>query len=203
MPTTASTKAYTGADVPQGPAEVWIKAAVPAAGAAVVLHSDGSLDGTTNNSAIFLGKLKAGAKWLYDPSLFEGKSDESPSSFRDLIDSETFTIEGEWMEVRSATKLKEMMVGATSVALTGPPASTLLQIGGVTIPPTFSVVLVYPQPEAPTKFDSIQIYKALNKSPTGANISKKEMGSSAFKFQALSVDSRAVGDRLAGLNFQT
>jgi hypothetical protein len=107
------------------------------------------------------------------------------------------------MEVRSATKLKEMMVGATSVALTGPPASTLLQVGGLTIPPTFSVVLVYPQPEAPTKFDSIQIYKAINKSPTGANISKKEMGSSAFKFQALSVDSRAAGDRLAGLNFQT
>lgn len=203
MPTTASTKAYTGADVPQGPAEVWIKAAVPAAGAAVVLHSDGSLDATTNPGNIFLGKLEAGASWLYDPKFFEGRSDESPTSFRDLISGEEFTIKGKWMEGQSATKLAAMMVGASSTALVGPPASTLITVGGQTIPPPFSVVLVWQQPEAPTKYISVQIYKALNQASTGFDISKQKLGSSDFNFKALSVDSRAVGDRLAGINIQT
>lgn len=204
MPTTASSRPYTGADVPQGPAEVWIKAAVPGAGAAVVLHTDGSLDATTNLSAVFIGKLDAGAKWGYKPTFFEGKSNESPNSFRQLLQQEEVTIDGSWMETQSATKLAAMIAGATSVSLTGPPASTLLTIGGLGgVPPTFSVVLVWKQPEAPTKFISVQIYKALNMSGVSQDIDAQKVVGSPFSFKALSVDSRAAGDRLAGINIQS
>jgi hypothetical protein len=201
--TTATSRPYTGADVPQGPAEVWIKASLPAANVPVALHTDGSLDGLTNATAVFLGKLRDGARWSYKPSLFEGKSDESPSSFRRLIEEENFMISGEWMENQSAVKLAAMMVGATSVAVTGPPAGTLLTVGGLTIPPTFSVVLVWTQPEAPTKFISVQIYKALNSAGIENDITKKKLGGSPFEFQAQSVDTRAVGDRLGAVFIYT
>lgn len=203
MPTTATARPYTGADVPQGPAEVWIKTALPAANTAVVLHTDGSMDATLNTTAVFMGKLAAGAKWSYKPSFFEGKSDESPSSFRRLIDEEELMISGEWMETQSAIKLAAMMAGATSQAITGPPATTLIQLGGLTVPPTFTAVLVWTQPEAPTKFISVQLYKTLNTAETGSDISKKKLGGSPFEFRALSVDSRAVGDRLGAINIYT
>lgn len=196
MPTTPSPRLYTGADVPQGPADVYIKAAVPGAGAAAVFHTDGSLDLTTNPSNVYLGKLDAGAKWLYKPTFFEGKSDESPAAFRHLLSMEELTISGNWQEMQSAVKLAAMIVGATSVSLTG---STLIQLGGLTIPPTFSVVLAWMQPEAPTKPCSVQLYKALNIAETGSDISKAKLGSSAFQFKALSVDSRAVGDKLGAI----
>lgn len=196
MTTTATTRPYTGADVPQGPADVYIKAGMPAAGAGAIFHTDGSLDLTSNPSNIFMGKLESGAKWSYKPTFFEGKSDESPASFRDLISMEELIVSGNWMELQSSVKLAAMMVGATSVSITG---ATLIQLGGLTIPPTFSVVLAWVQPEAPTKPCSVQLYKALNIAETGADISKGKLGSSAFQFKALSVDSRAVGDRLGAI----
>jgi hypothetical protein len=203
MPTTATARPYTGADVPQGPAEVWIKVAVPGAGAGLVLHTDGSVDATTNTTAVFLGKLKAGAKFSYKPSFFEGQSDESADSFRRLISAEELTITGEWMELQSAIKLANMMVGATSNTITGPPATTLIQLGGLTIPPTFSAALVWTQPEATSKYVSLQLYKTLNMGETVADITKKALASAPFIFRALSVDSRAVGDRLGAINIYT
>jgi hypothetical protein len=204
MTTTATSKPYTGADVPQGPAEVYIKAAVPSAGAAVVLHSDLSLDGTTNPSAIFMGKLDNGAEWSYTPTFFEGKSNESPNSFRQLLQQEEFMINGSWMETQNAIKLANMIVGATSVAITGPPATTLLQIGGLGgVPPTYSIVLVFKQIEAQTKAISVQIYKALNMIGVKQAIDAQKIGGSPFQFKALSVDSRAAGDKLAGINIYT
>ena len=116
MPTTGTSRPYTGVDVPQGPAEVWIKASVPSAGAAVVLHSDGSLDATTNPSAIFMGKLEAGAKWAYKETFFEGKSNESPNSFRQLLQQEEVMISGAWMELQNAAKLAAMMAGSIADA---------------------------------------------------------------------------------------
>src|SRR4051794_4130232 len=104
MTTSATPRPYTGADVPQGPAEVWLMAAVPAAGQAAVLHTDGSLDLTTNPSAIFMGKLESGARWSWKPSFFEGKSNESPNSFRQLITQEEFIVSGAWQESQSAAK---------------------------------------------------------------------------------------------------
>lgn len=201
--TTATARPFTGADVPQGPADVWIKAAVPGAGAAVVLHSDNSLDALTNTLAVFMGKLKAGAKWSYKPSFFERTSDESATSFRRIIDSEELTITGEWEETQSAVKLAAMMAGATSVPVTGPPATTLIQLGGLTIPPTFSAVLVWPQFEAPTKPVSVQLYKVNNMVGVEQDISKRSDSGSPFEFRALSVDSRAVGDRLGAINIYT
>lgn len=203
MVTTASARPYTGADVPQGPAEVWIKVALPAANGALILHTDGSVDATLNTTAVFLGKLKAGAKWSYKPSFFEAVSDESASAFRRLIDSEELMISGEWMEVQSAIKLQAMMAGATTFAITGPPAGSLMQLGGLTIPPTFTAALVWTQPEAPTKFVSVQLYKTFNTAETGADITKKAVASSAFEFRAISVDSRAVGDRLGAIQVYT
>lgn len=200
MVTTASPRPYTGADVPQGPAEVWIKAALPGANTASVLHTDGSMDATLNTTVVFMGKLAAGAKWSYKPSFFEGKSDESPSSFRRLIEEEELMISGEWMELQSAAKLTAMMAGATSQVITGPPATTLIQLGGLTIPPTFVAVLVWTQPEAVTKFVSVTLYKTMNTAETGSDISKKKLGGSPFEFRALSVDSRAAGDRLGAIN---
>jgi hypothetical protein len=204
MTTTATSIVYTGADVPQGPAYVYIKAAVPSAGAAVVLHTDLSLDLTSNPSNIFMGKLDSGAEWSYVPSFFEGKSNESPNSFRQLLQQEEVKIDGSWMETQNAVKLANMIAGATSVPLTGPPASTLIQIGGLGgVPPTFSAVLVWKLPESPTKAMSVQLYKTLNMVGVKQAIDAQKIGGSPFSFKALSVDSRAAGDRLAGINIYT
>lgn len=203
MATTASARPYTGADVPQGPAEVWIKTALPATGAGLVLHTDGSVDATLNTTAVFLGKLKGGAKWSYKPSFFEAVSDESAAPFRRLLDSEELTISGEWMEMQSAVKLQAMMVGATTAAITGPPATSLITLGGLTTVATFTAALVWTQPDAVTKFISVQLYKTTNTAGVEANISKREVTSSAFEFKALTVDTRPVGDRLGAVNIYT
>lgn len=203
MATTATARPYAGTDVPQGPAEVWIKTALPATGSGLVLHTDGSVDATINTTAVFLGKLKSGAKWSYKPSFFEAISDESASPFRRLLDAEELTISGEWMELQSAVKLQAMMVGALTAAIAGPPATTLIQIGGGTVVPTFTAALVWTQPDAVTKFISVILYKTMNTAGVEANISKREVTSSAFEFKALSVDTRPVQDRLGQINVYT
>ena len=76
MPTTASTLNFDKTKVARGPGKLWLNVALPAAGAVLTLHSDGTPDATTNPNAKHVGMTKAGAKCNYSVESDKREADD-------------------------------------------------------------------------------------------------------------------------------
>lgn len=198
MPGTA--KNYTSVDVPQGPADVWFDVALPGANATVTLHTDGTPESVANPSAIHLGKLKDGVKVTYKPKLVPFSSDESGNPFRIVLESDSISLAGTWLQLQNTQLLLRMMPSATRTLGAG---FERLTVGGMTVAlPYYVVMLVWPKPETAGKFVSLIIYKGLNEDGLAFGVSKKAPSESTFNITGLNVDSRAVNDQLFQINSQ-
>lgn len=196
MPGTS--KPYVGANVPQGPAEVWFDVALPGAAATVTLHTDGTPESVANPSAKFLGKLDEGVKVSYKPKVTECMSDESTAPYRRILEAEEISISGNWQEIQRTDLLLRMTEGGSLVTGAGFERVT---IGGLlTTIPTYVFMLVWLKPDQTTKWVSMILYKALNDTGWDFGITRKKNASSAFSMRALTVDTRAAGDQIAQFN---
>lgn len=185
-------KSYNTANTEIGPWDIWLNVAVPGAGARITLATDGTPDATANPSAKHLGMTKSGGKIIYNPSITEFEADELTAAILVQNIKEVLGLQGDALQVLDTTLLSYLMAGATRNTGSG---FEELAIGGKQTVSTFTVAGIAPIYADVTKFLVVNLYKAYNKAGLNMAISRKEMASTPFDFQATAISSRAVNDQ--------
>lgn len=202
MTLSASASNFDSTKVMWNAGKVWKGLAVPAAGAAPVLFTDGSPEATANPSAKHIGMTDKGTKSLYTFTKQDATSDEQSAPHLSRIVAEVMSIEGAWKQIIDPVLLTAMTVGATSVTQTSP-AGTSLQLGGKQSIATDCIAVIAPQVGDPTKFVVFMIYQGYNESGFELDMTRGGESNSPFKFVAQAIPSRAVGDQLGQVFIQS
>lgn len=189
---------YSILDITRGPVNIFTNVAVPAANAEVVIDSTGNVhtpDATANPSAIHIGLSKDGADLLYKPTTENQMADELTSPYRSSLTDEEIMIspKGNLQIGQNLTLTVKQMLGGT---LSAPALKSKITAGGLSALTYFSVLAIWAQPEAPTKYMYWLLYRAFNDSGLAMTISRKSDASSDLAFRGFADSSRAAGDQI-------
>ena len=192
----ATPKAYSTAMVELGPGDIWLNVGLPAAGARIVLASDGTPDSVTNPSCKHLGMTTEGAKLIYSPSITNFESDEQTAPIISQNVGEEVKIEGTMIQVLDTALITYLIAGATYSTAAGYEQNVM---GGKQTVPTFTVAYIAPIYADTTKFLVFNLYKAYNAAGWQTDVSRKKMAAVPFSFMGLSISTRPAGEQAANL----
>jgi hypothetical protein len=190
-------KSYAATKIVLGPSDLWLKVAVPSAGARMTVAADLTPDATANPNAKHLGMTEAGCTFEYKPEIQDFGSDELTSPHLSRIISESLTIKGTFLQVFDWDLLEAMTVGGTKTANTSTTSGyDQLTMGGISNITTYSVAMIGPDIADATKYWVVQLYKSFNKAGFQFQVSRKDQSKAPFEFAGLSVTTRAIGDQI-------
>lgn len=193
-------KAYGHADIPQGPADMWINVELPADTSGTTMLLDATAltpDATASASGIHLGKVTVdGYKTSWKPSWEAQMSDETSAPYRYALGQEEATISGTFLESLKATVLAKMMPGSTQVAPTG---KIVQDFGGLTTFSTYTCALIWKMSEAPTMAVVFQLFKTFNEAGLELNIVRGKDAGSPFVMRGQAISTRSAGRQIGQL----
>jgi hypothetical protein len=190
MPGTA--KNYNANQIILGPADVWLNVGVPAAGARMVLHTDGTPD-DTNTGCVHLGMTVGGTTFEYVPEIQDFSSDELTAPHLSRIITERATLKGEFLQVFNWNLLERMTVGGTKSTTT---SYEQLTFGGLSTISTFSVALIGQDISGSSEYWVVQLYKTFNRAGFNFTVTRKDQSRAPFEFNGMAITSRANTDQI-------
>jgi hypothetical protein len=180
--------------------QVWTGLSIPGAGAGPTLATDGTPDATANPNAKHIGMTDKGTKCTYSFTKKDAMDDEHTGPHATRIVQEVMTIEGAWKQVLDAALLAKISVGGNNASITG---GNVVQFGGKQQPTADCIAVIAPRSDNAAKFVCFMLYSCYNESGVQLSNTKEDETSSPFKFTALAVQSRAVGDQLGQMLIQS
>lgn len=191
-------RVYTIADIARGPVDIWTDVATPAVGSEVTIDVTGnyaSPDGTANPSAVHWGLSLGGAELLYRPSTQMAEADELTTPYRTSLVSEEMVIspKGNLRVGQDTTLMNKAMIGST---LTTPSLKTKLAFGGLSTITYRTVMAIWSQPEAPTKYVYWLLYYAINDAGLALSLSRKTDASADLAFRGFAISTRTAGNQV-------
>lgn len=192
MPGTALN--WTSTKIPRGVLyHIWAGLAVPADGARLTLHTDGTPESVANPNAVHLGRSDEGAELLYRPTVENFFSDEFAAPYRAVIGAEEMRINASLKPVMDMAILDKISLGGTRATAAG---YDQMKFGGLLALVTTSVAVIFRDPEDATKFCVWQLYKAFNESGIAFRMRRTQDGSTPVSFKGLAIPTRTAGDQL-------
>lgn len=176
------------------PGQLWANLAIPAAGARLTLHTDGTPDATANPSAVHLGMTKEGATISFKPKVEMYYADEFKSPIKSVVMETEGNIAAELLQVEDTDILQQITQGFGT--LSSGTGYKQLTFGSGTLTYT-SLALIWPTEADPTKFAVAHLYRSFNESGIdGLQIGRQSQGGLKVSFKGLDITTRAAGDRL-------
>jgi hypothetical protein len=173
--------------------QLWAGLAVPAAGARLTLHTDGTPESVANPNAIHLGHTKDGVKVTITNALTKHYVDEEAAPVKTTVEAVEMMLEGSFHQVLDEDILKKLTAGfGTYSTASGYKQFTI----GRKILTYDSIALIYPTPADPTKFVVVHMYNGINEGGLGYSVSRKTFAETPFKFVAYALTSRASADSI-------
>lgn len=189
---------YTIADIARGPVHIFTDVATPAAASEVTIDVTAnypSPDATANPNAVHWGLSQGGAELLYRPSTQMAEADELTTPYRTSLVGEEMVIspKGLLRIGQDTTLMNKAMIGST---LSTPATKTKLTVGGLSTLTYRTVLAIWSQPEAPTKYVYWLLYYAVNDAGLAFTLSRKTDSSADVAFRGFAISSRANGDQV-------
>jgi hypothetical protein len=179
---------------------LWAGLAIPAAGARVTLHTDGTPDATANPSAKHLGLTRAGATARIVPAFDNYMADEFSAPVKTSMSGLEAVIEAELLQVFDTDVMTVLSAGFGTYAT----ASGYVEYSlGVGTQAYTSLALIFPTEADPTKFAICHLYKCFNEAGIDSiGGARKDMSGLKVRFRGLDITSRAVTDTLGKIWWQ-
>lgn len=164
-----------------------------AAGARLLLHTDGTPLSTQNPNAVHLGMTEGGVEFSVKPTTQGFFADEFPDPIVTRVTAEEAVISGSLLQILDLPVQTIMNPTATRADVTG---TQRLTFGGSGTLAYTSVAVIFPIEGSPTIYGVFHLYKAFNDQGLAAQISSKKLGASPFAFRGQAIVTRAAGDRV-------
>jgi len=192
-------KTYTSGATISGPLDIWFDVAVPGAGAAPTLHTDGTPDATANPSAVHAGMLKTGGGVQVNAEIQDKTSDNLIAPYETTLLTSQMIVTGDLLQLASQAILKQIAPGATAASVTG---KTGVTFGAIT-QPDYTVLLGVATQKTTTKFWAVILYNAYQSKSFEMALNRKEDAAAACEFKGLAVTSRATADQVGAIWIDT
>jgi hypothetical protein len=190
-------KNYNSNQIILGPCDVWLNVALPAGGARMVLHTDGTPTAADNPGCVHLGMTEAGVTFEYTPEIQDFGSDELTAPHFSRIVSESARITGNFLQVFNWQLLNRMTVGGTLTTTAGDTTGyEQITFGGLSNVSTFPVALIGQDIQGSNQYWVVQLYKTFNKAGFSFTVTRRDQSKAPFEFMGMAVTSRTVGDQI-------
>lgn len=163
-----------------------------AAGARLLLHTDGTPNSTQNPLAVHLGMTEGGTTFSVKPTFTDFYADEFTDPIATQVTQDQAVIGGSLLQLVDMTVQAIMIPTATRSDLGGAQG---LSFGGATTLVYTSVAVIFPL-EGATKWGVFHLYKAFNDQGLAGQITSKKLGASPFAFRGLAITTRSSGDQV-------
>lgn len=171
--------------------QIWANLAIPAGGARLSLHTDGTPDGTANPNAKHLGMTREGAQFLVKPKFEQFYADEFTAPIKTGLGEQEMMISAELLQVTDTALLELLTPGVgTKTVGTGYEQVTFGQRAIVYT----SIALIFPTEADPTKFAVFHLYKGLNEGGIDIKTGRKILSGVSLSFRGFDITSRAIAD---------
>jgi hypothetical protein len=176
------------------PGQLWANLAIPAAGARLALHTDGTPTASGNPNAVHLGMTKEGATFTFKPSVENYYADEFRSPIKAVIAETEGMISAELLQVEDFGVLTQITAGFGTYATASGYKQLSMGTGSLTYT---SLALIWPTEADPTKFAVAHLYKCYNESGIdGLTIGRQNQGGLSVSFRGLDITTRDKADTL-------
>lgn len=191
MPGTA--KAYNSAMVARGPADLWLKLAIPAAAGTITLHTDGTPESVANPTAQHVGMFKTGTEVEIAAEVQERTSDNLTAPYAVSLRTTKATIKGDMLQVLDTLLIATLSLGGTRITSTG---KEIIQFGAISSVAYSSVAAIWALAEDATKFAVVNLYRAYNASGWKATLNREDDGTNDLELTGTAITSRATEDQV-------
>ena len=193
---------YTVTDIIRGPVNFFLGVAAPASGAELTVDSTNNVhtpDLTNSPNAVSLGMFTGGMEVRVGQSFEHANADQLTSPYRSAIDADEVVLspKGVLQFAGGAARFDLASKILQGVTVSTPTGKRKMTWGGLTTVTYQTVVAIWAQPEAPTKYEYLLLYRAFNDSGLAFTISRKTDASSDLAFRGFADASRAAGDQIA------
>lgn len=171
--------------------QIWADLAIPAGGARLSLHTDGTPDATANPNAKHLGMTREGAKFLVKPKYDQYYADEFLGAIKTNLSEQEMMITAELLQIMDMDLL-ELLTPGFGTKTTGS-GYEQLTFGQKAISYS-SVAVIFPTEADPTKFAVFQLYKAINEAGIDSGVRRKTLSGLPVSFRGYDITSRAIED---------
>jgi len=187
-------------NVMRGPSKLFLNVALPAGGATLTLHTDGTPESVANPNAVYLGGTREGLRMVTEHTEGEETMDELPAPYRVHVTQERARIEGVMLEMLDFQRLAKLV--PTGVYSTGS-GYVRITSGGLLSITAIPIAAISEDPANAGKFIVFMLYAARNTKGLEIPLSGKSRTEIPFTFEGLSVPGRTAGDNLWHINKQT
>jgi hypothetical protein len=179
-----------------GPVDLWFECAVPGAGAAPTLHTDGTPESVANPNAEHAGMLKSGGGMTITAEIQERTSDNLSAPYDTRLLTSQASLKGDMLQF-SAVLLGLITPGAT-VDGTPPAGKTGITLGSIANVNYTCVLGVWEQKTSGKYFNAV-LYNAYQANGFDLALNRNEDSAAEVDFKAVAVGSRATEDQVAAL----
>lgn len=194
MPGTA--KAYSSTLTASGPVDIWFELAVPGAGAAHTLHTDGTPESAANPSAVHAGMLKTGGGVAMTAEVQDRLSDNLAAPYETRLLTAQMSIKGDALQF-SAILLEIYTLGATRDA-TPPTGYTGITLGSISAVNYTCMAAVWEQ-KTSGKYFLASLYNAYQANGFELGLNRNEDAAAELEFKGNAVTSRATEDQVGAI----
>lgn len=173
--------------------QIWADVAIPSAGNAITLHTDGTPESVANPAAKHLGMTKEGVIAKIEWSITDHFADEFAEPIKSTVEQVGGTIEGVLLQLHD-TEVWQKLTSSYGTYTSGS-GYERLTFGKKSLT-YLPVCIIFPTEMDSTKFSVFQLYKAMNTAPFEINVSRKTMSEIPFAFKGYSIPTRAAADTL-------
>lgn len=190
---------YASSATISGPVDIWFDMAVPGAGLAPTLHTDGTPDATANSSCVHAGMLKTGGGVSVSAEIVEKTSDNLAAPYEVTQLTAAMSITGDMLQMASAPLLVQIVPGSTSAT---PSGRTGVSIGNLSSPNYTTMVAIWAKKTA-SKYMMAVLYNAYQSKGFDLKLNRKEDSAAEVEFKGLAVTTRAAADTVGAIWLDT
>lgn len=186
-------------NVMRGPVKLFLNVALPAAGATLTLHTDGTPDSTASPNAVYVGGTKEGCRMITEVDIGEEFMDELPGPSRTHIVRERARLEFTYLELLDFSKFDKVLINNLYTTAAG---YKRLTGGGLLTITAFPVAAIAENPAVPGKFITFMLYAAYNRQGLDVLLSRSTRAEMSASFEGLAIPGRPAGDQVYQINAQ-
>lgn len=189
-------KNYASTHTVSGPVDIWFKCAVPGAGLAPTLHTDGTPESVANPTAVHAGMLKTGGGMTINAEVQERRSDNLAAPYATKLLTAEMVITGDMLQLNAAL-LQIITLGATTPG-SPPSGKTGITLGSISSVATTCILAIWEQ-KTSGKYYCAVVYDGYNSKGFELSLNRNEDGAAEIEFKSNAVGSRATADQIGAI----
>lgn len=189
-------KNYSSTYTVSGPVDIWAECAVPGAGEAPTLYTDGTPESVANPSAVHIGMLKTGGGVAIAAEIQERTSDNLVAPYSTRLLTAQMSIKGDMLQFNAA--LLGLITPGATVDPGPPTGKTGITLGAISTVNTTCVLAVWEEKTAGKYYHAV-IYDAYQANGFELALNRNEDGAAEIEFKAVAVGARATEDQIGAI----